>query len=30
LLEPLAVTRIKDGSITGYIYDPEAAKLVKV
>lgn len=25
-----AVIRIKDGSITGYIYDPEAAKLVKV
>jgi hypothetical protein len=24
-----AVTRIKDGSITGYIYDPKAAKLVK-
>jgi hypothetical protein len=24
-----AVTRIKDGSITGYIYDPGAAKLVK-
>lgn len=25
-----AVARIKDGSITGYIYDPSAAKLVKV
>lgn len=25
-----AVERIKDGSITGYIYDPSAAKLVKV
>ncbi len=25
-----AVTRIRDGSITGYIYDPAAAKLVKV
>ncbi|MCC7042061.1 MAG: GIY-YIG nuclease family protein [Burkholderiales bacterium] len=25
-----AVVRIKDGSITGYIYDPEAAALVKV
>lgn len=25
-----AVTRIKDGSITGYMYDPKAAKLVKV
>ena len=24
-----AVARIKDGSITGYIYDPKAAKLVK-
>jgi hypothetical protein len=24
-----AVERIKDGSITGYIYDPQAAKLVK-
>ncbi|EKT4531010.1 GIY-YIG nuclease family protein [Pseudomonas putida] len=24
-----AVTRIKDGSITGYVYDPMAAKLVK-
>ena len=24
-----AVTRIKDSSITGYIYDPSAAKLVK-
>lgn len=24
-----AVARIKDGSITGYIYDPQAAKLVK-
>ena len=24
------VARIKDGSITGYVYDPEAAKLVKV
>lgn len=24
-----AVTRIKDGSITGYIYDPKAAKLIK-
>jgi hypothetical protein len=24
-----AVARIKDGSITGYIYDPSAAKLVK-
>lgn len=24
-----AVKRIKDGSITGYIYDPQAAKLVK-
>ena len=24
-----AVARIKDGSITGYIYDPNAAKLVK-
>ncbi|MCD9008009.1 GIY-YIG nuclease family protein [Luteimonas sp. XNQY3] len=25
-----AVARIKDGSITGYVYDPGAAKLVKV
>ena len=25
-----AVTRIKDGSITGYVYDPQAAKLMKV
>ncbi|KDD88764.1 T5orf172 domain protein [Bordetella bronchiseptica MBORD678] len=25
-----AVARIKDGSITGYVYDPKAAKLVKV
>lgn len=25
-----AVARIKDGSITGYIYDPKAAKLVRV
>ncbi|MBK9427100.1 MAG: GIY-YIG nuclease family protein [Gammaproteobacteria bacterium] len=25
-----AVARIKDGSITGYIYDPQAAKLLKV
>lgn len=25
-----AVERIKDGSITGYIYDPKSAKLVKV
>jgi hypothetical protein len=25
-----AVARIKDGSITGYIYDPSAAKLVKI
>jgi hypothetical protein len=25
-----AVARIKDGSITGYIYDPKAAKLVTV
>ena len=24
-----AVARIKDGSITGYIYDPKAAKLVR-
>ena len=24
-----AVARIKDGSITGYIYDPSAVKLVK-
>ena len=24
-----AVARIKDGSITGYVYDPKAAKLVK-
>lgn len=24
------VERIKDGSITGYVYDPNAAKLVKV
>lgn len=24
-----AVARIKDGSITGYVYDPNAAKLVK-
>lgn len=24
-----AVTRIKDGSITNYTYDPSAAKLVK-
>lgn len=25
-----AVARIKDGSITGYVYDPKAARLVKV
>lgn len=25
-----AVARIKDGSITGYVYDPEAAKLMKM
>ena len=25
-----AVARIKDGSITGYVYDPKAAKLVTV
>jgi hypothetical protein len=25
-----AVARIKDGSITGYIYDPSVARLVKV
>lgn len=25
-----AVTRIKDGSITGYVYDPKAAELVKI
>lgn len=25
-----AVARIKDGSITGYVYDPKAAKLVRV
>lgn len=24
-----AVERIKDGSITGYVYDPKAAQLVK-